>query len=143
MGFGGLNKVSLADARKKASDARLLLSEGRNPLVQKRENATERATAEKQRSMTFDQCAEAYISAHEIAWKNDKHRQHWRNTLATYVSPVFGKLPVGDVDTDRVLKVRPKLNRRGHAISPSFSRIKKAVHWSGNRRRLLSIVTYP
>ncbi|MGA2816147.1 MAG: Arm DNA-binding domain-containing protein, partial [Xanthobacteraceae bacterium] len=29
MGFGGLNKVSLADARKKAGDARLLLSEGR------------------------------------------------------------------------------------------------------------------
>ena len=35
MGFGGLNKVSLADARKKASDARLLLSEGRSPLIHK------------------------------------------------------------------------------------------------------------
>ncbi len=31
MGFGGLTKVGLADARKKATDARLLLSEGRDP----------------------------------------------------------------------------------------------------------------
>ena len=36
MGFGGLNKVSLANARKKAGDARLLLSEGRNPLLRQR-----------------------------------------------------------------------------------------------------------
>ena len=43
MGFGGLNKVSLVDARKKASDARLLLSGGRDPLIHKHEKETERA----------------------------------------------------------------------------------------------------
>jgi len=69
MGFGGLNKVSLVDARKKASDARLLLSEGRNPLIHRQEIQTERAAAEKTRSKTFDQCAELYITAHELAWK--------------------------------------------------------------------------
>jgi hypothetical protein len=49
MGFGGLNKVSLADARKTASDARLLLSEGRNPLLHK--NETERG------ARVFFQCS--------------------------------------------------------------------------------------
>jgi len=94
MGLGGLHKVGLADAREKAGDARLLLSEGQDPLTQRNLNEKRRAAAEKRatsRSITFDQCAEAYIGAHEISWKNEKHRQQWRNTLATYVSPVFGK----------------------------------------------------
>ena len=83
MGFGGLNKVSLSDARKKASDARLLLSEGRSPLIHKQELETQRNAAEKlsaARSMTFDKCAEVYVSAQEVGWKNEKHRQQWRNT---------------------------------------------------------------
>jgi hypothetical protein len=33
MGLGGLTKVSLADARTKAVDARLLLSDGKDPLM--------------------------------------------------------------------------------------------------------------
>jgi hypothetical protein len=60
MGFGGLIKVSLADARKKANDARLLLSDGHDPLTRRQEEATRRASAEKltaARAMTFDQCA--------------------------------------------------------------------------------------
>jgi hypothetical protein len=104
MGFGGLNKVSLADARKKASDARLLLSEGRSPLIHKQEHELEQS-AKNTRLITFDQCAEIYISAHEVAWKNEKHRQQWRNTIATYVSPVFGSTPVQKVDTNHIIRV--------------------------------------
>jgi hypothetical protein len=33
MGLGGLTKMSLADARKKTADARLLLSDGKDPLM--------------------------------------------------------------------------------------------------------------
>jgi Arm DNA-binding domain len=75
MGLGGLAKVGLADARKKATDARLLLSDGRDPITHRQEEETRRATDEKlaaARSMTFDKCAEAYISAHEASWRNKK-----------------------------------------------------------------------
>src|SRR5579863_995919 len=78
----------------------------------------QRTAAEKlaaARSMTFDQCAEAYIGAHEPSWKNEKHRQQWRNTLSTYVSPVFGSIPVQDVDTDHIVKV----------VEPIWSKKKK------------------
>ena len=84
MGFGSFTKVGLADARKKAIDARLLLSDGRDPLTLRQEEETQPPAAEKlsaARSMTFDKCAEAYISAHEAGWRNDKHSQQWRNTL--------------------------------------------------------------
>jgi hypothetical protein len=64
MGFGGLQKVGLAEARKKAIDARLMLSEGRDPLKHRRESEERQSVAERlaASSMTFDDCAEAYIS---------------------------------------------------------------------------------
>ncbi len=54
--------------------------------------------------MSFDQCAEAYILAHKAGWKNVKHGDQWTDTLKTYASPVFGHLPVADVDTRLVVK---------------------------------------
>jgi integrase len=55
--------------------------------------------------VTFKAVAEAYISANEASWRNDKHRQQWRNTLATYVYPVMGELPIADIGTAHVLKI--------------------------------------
>ncbi|MGA8550957.1 MAG: hypothetical protein WB678_12045 [Stellaceae bacterium] len=52
--------------------------------------------------MTFKQCAGAYI---EAGWKNPKHAAQWPSTLATYVYPVFGGLPVQAVDVGLVMKV--------------------------------------
>jgi integrase len=134
MGFGGLHEVSLADARKKAADARLLLSEGQDPLTQRRLNEKRRAAAEKRatsRSITFDQCAEAYIDAHEISWKNEKHRQQWRNTLATYVSPVFGNVPVQAVDTDHIVKViEPIWSKKTETARRLRGRIEVILDWA-------------
>jgi len=95
MGLGGLTKVSLADAREKATDVRRLLGDGYDPLTLRQEEDARRAAVEKltaAHAMTFDSCADAYISAHEISWRNEKHRHQWRNTLTTYVSPVFWPL---------------------------------------------------
>ena len=134
MGFGSLHKVSLADARKKASDARLLLSEKQDPLTQRHLNDMQRAAAEKlatARSMTFDQCAEAYIAAHEASWKNEKHRQQWRNTLATYVSPVFGNIPVQDVDTGHIVRViEPIWNKKTETARRVRGRIEVILDWA-------------
>jgi integrase len=46
-----------------------------------------------------------YIGANEGSRRNDKHRQQWKNTLATYVYPVIGELPVAEVGTAHVLKI--------------------------------------
>ena len=59
----------------------------------------------KAKLMTFDQCASAYIEAHRAGWKNAKHADQWANTIATYVSPIIGSLPVEQVDTALVVKV--------------------------------------
>ena len=55
--------------------------------------------------ITFKAVAEAYIGTNEGSWRNDKHRQQWKNTLATYVYPVIGELPVAEVVTAHVLQI--------------------------------------
>jgi len=41
-------------------------------------------------SITFKECALAYINSHQAGWKNRKHEQQWRNTLETYAHPFIG-----------------------------------------------------
>ncbi len=134
MGFGSLTKVGLADARKKAIDARLLLSNGHDPLTHRQEDETRRAAADKlsaARSMTFDKCAEAYISAHEAGWRNDKHGQQWRNTLATYASPVFGSVPVQEVDIDLLMKViEPLWSTKTETARRVRGRLEVILDWA-------------
>lgn len=134
MGLGGLSKVNLAEARKKAADARLLLSEGKDPLTIRREEQIRQTTAEKlaaARSITFSDCAEAYIRAHEASWRNEKHRQQWRNTLATYVEPVFGSVPVHDVDVDLITKViEPIWSVKTETANRLRGRIEVILDWA-------------
>jgi integrase len=134
MGLGGLTKVSLADARKKAADARLLLSDGRDPLDLRQQEDAKRATEEKlaaARSMTFEKCAEAYIAAHEPSWRNEKHKQQWRNTIKSYVTPVFGDTPVQDIDLDLVMKViEPIWTKKTETARRIRGRIEVILDWA-------------
>ena len=54
---------------------------------------------------SFRDVAEAFIDRKEGGWRNEKHRQQWRNTLATYAYPAFGALPVSDIETAHVMAV--------------------------------------
>ncbi len=134
MGLGGLTKVSLADARKKAANARRMLSDGHDPLKLRQEEEAQRAAADKlaaAQSVTFDTCAEAYITAHEIGWRNEKHRQQWRNTLTTYVSPVFGSMPIQNVDIDLVMKViEPLWRTKTETARRVRGRIEVILDWA-------------
>jgi Arm DNA-binding domain len=103
MGLGPVSLISLAEAREKARNARRALLEGHDPLALKRQNRA-RQRLEAAKGMSFKACAERMMASHQAAWKNPKHKQQWRNTLAAYAYPTFGDLPVGSVDTGLVLK---------------------------------------
>ena len=108
LGAAGRGGISLADARDLAAALRLKVKGGIDPLVERQRQATE-AMAEAQAAriagITFRAVAETYIAANEDNWRNDKHRQQWNNTLATYVYPVIGDLPVAGVSTAHVLQI--------------------------------------
>lgn len=130
MGLGPTHTVSLAEARQKALEARKLLLDGINPLAAKKKGQIAAALANA-RMMTFDQCAEAYILAHKASWKNAKHAEQWTNTLKTYASPVFGRLPVAEIDTGLVVKcLAPIWESKTETASRLRGRIESVLGWA-------------
>ena len=130
MGLGPTHTVSLAEARQKALDARKLLIDGINPLVARRQNQIAAALANA-KMMSFDQCAESYIAAHKAGWKNAKHGDQWTNTLTTYASPVFGHLPVAQIDTGLVVKcLAPIWESKTETASRVRGRIESVLGWA-------------
>jgi integrase len=130
MGLGPIHTVSLAEARQKALEARKLRLDGINPLAAKKQNQIAAALAEA-KMMTFDQCAEAYILAHKAGWKNAKHADQWTNTLNTYASPVFGHLPVAEIDTGLVVKcLAPIWESKTETASRLRGRIESVLGWA-------------
>lgn len=137
MGLGPTHTVTLSEAREKATEARKLKLTGIDPLEGKR-SAQQKAKLAKVKLMTFDQCANAYIEAHRPSWKNTKHASQWGNTLATYVSPIIGALPVEEVDTSLVVKVLTQVGEDGRQFWQSKNetamrvrgRIESVLGWA-------------
>jgi integrase len=73
---------------------------------------------------TFRDVAEAFIDRKEGGWRNEKHRQQWRNTLATYAYPIIGDLPVSLIETDHVLRV---LEPIWEAVPETASRVRGRI----------------
>jgi integrase len=133
MGLGATHTVSLAKARELARDARNLVQEKIDPIDQRDAARAAQATSTA-RSMTFDQCAEAYMAAHSSGWKNPKHAAQWKSTLATYASPVFGSLPAHAIDVTLVMKViEPLWSIKPETAARLRGRIEAVLDWAKTR----------
>jgi integrase len=135
MGLGGYPDVSLEDARKLAQEIRTqqIKLRGIDPLVEKAARKQEARELERQRAYrkTFDQCAAEYISTHGVVWRSAKHRGQWENTLRTYVSPVFGSLPIDQVAKAHVLEVlRPIWQTKNETALRLRGRIESILDWA-------------
>jgi integrase len=133
MGLGGFSKIGLADARKRAAAQRMLLVDKVDPLERRKaEDSAKKIAAS--RAMTFNDCAAAYIKAHELRWLNAKHRQQWENTLAAYVSPKFGAVTVRDVDVGMVMKaIEPLWTTKPETAGRVRGRIEAVLDWAKAR----------
>ena len=133
MGLGSSDEVSLADARLKAAECRKLRQAGIDP-IEHRKLAEAEAALEAAKSMTFDECRDAYIKAHGASWRNAKHRQQWTNTLTTYCTPLFGKVSVQAVDVTLVLKaLEPIWVTKPETASRLRGRIESILDWAKAR----------
>ncbi len=98
MGLGTPEAVSLAAARKLASDAKAAFAEGRDPIAERieaRPKPEEPTTAIlpgpkrrvcSQGGVTFWSFANKLIDDIEDGLRNDKHRKQWRATLKTHAA---------------------------------------------------------
>ncbi len=135
MGLGPVGEppagISLAMARTMASEARGLLRQGRDPLIERGHAKTKAARAA---AHTFQTVAEEMLDAKIGEWSNDKHRAQWRSTLATYAFPMIGRLPVAAVDTEAVLSVlRPIWAAKPETASRLRGRIERVLAYARTR----------
>jgi integrase len=134
MGLGPAGTVTLAEAREKAKQARKQLVEGVDPIAKKRADKAAKAV-EAAKTMTFRQCAEAYIAGNSAAWENAKHGAQWTASLKTYVYPKIGALPVAAIDTGLVLScIEPIWTTKTETASRVRGRIEMVLDWAGVRK---------
>ena len=134
MGLGPYPDVGLQEARDKAQDARRLLRDGKDPIEVKRSGEAAAALTAAQR-MTFRQCAEAYIEAHRMGWKNQKHAAQWPSTLEAYAYPVFGDLPVQAINVTLVMKsIEPIWKTKTETAFRLRGRIEAVLDWATVRQ---------
>ncbi len=133
MGLGAVRTVGLSEARAKARKLRQDRLDGIDPL-EERNRARAAVAVAAAKTTTFDECAQAYMKAQEAGWRNAKHASQWRNTLSSYVSPVFGALPVRDIDTALVLKaLEPIWTTKPETASRVRGRIELVLDWAKAR----------
>jgi len=130
LGLGPYSDVSLAEAREAARGYRRSVRAGGDPLEDRRDAKTA-VRLERAKAKTFKECAEAYIEAHRAGWKNDKHSKQWGATLEAYAYPMFGALPVAEVDTGLVLDaLRPIWATKTETASRLRGRIESVLDWA-------------
>jgi integrase len=140
MGLGPLHTIGLGKARQKALEYRQGLlayrhgEEGaEHPLAARRAGRMKEKLAAAT-AMTFQECAERYIAAHQAGWKNPKHAAQWPATLGTYVYPVFGSLSVQAVDVGLVLKaIEPIWITKPETAGRVRGRIESVLDWATSR----------
>lgn len=135
MGLGAYSPagVTLARAREAATAARDLIRQGVDPIQRQQaaQSALRAATAE---NLTFEECAANYIKTHAASWRNPKHRQQWRNTLAQHAYPVFGELLVRDVKLSHVMQVlEPLWTVTNETAVRLRGRIELILDWAAAR----------
>jgi len=120
MGLGPLSSLNLARARELAAEAR--------------QQVRAEARLADARAMTFKECAQIHFASHERSWRSPRHRTQWAHSLATFVYPVIGDLPVGSIDTDLVLKVlEPIWNEKPVTANRVRGRIEAVLDWAKAR----------
>jgi integrase len=133
MGLGATHTVSLADPRERARKCRLLVLDGIDPIEQRNAERMQQRV-HTARYVTFRECADRYMAAHKGTWRNDKHREQWQSTLATYVFPTLGELPMPAIDTVLVLKcLEPIWNSKPETASRIRGRIETVLDWATAR----------
>ena len=109
IGLGGYPTISLAQARKRASDNWEAIGNGKDPVAEKRRPSTP----------TFGEAAHAVHGANKPRWRNGSHTRAWIQTLERHAFPKIGSKAIDTISRTDVLAVltpiwstRPETARR-------------------------------
>ena len=132
MGLGSFTDVGLKAARvaRDAQRKHLKSDDKADPLAL-REEKRRQALVDDGKAKAFSECAREYIEAHKAGWRNAKYPKEWAATLATYVDPTCGTLPVGAIDTSMVLTIlRTLWTAKPETANRVRGRIEVILDWA-------------
>jgi integrase len=130
VGLGRYSTFDVTEARQRARAYHQLIADGGDPLLARREQIAAAKIASA-KTLTFDQCAAAYIADHAAAWRSAKHRAQWATSLAAYVSPTFGSLPIAAVDDGLVLRALKAIwTTKPETAARVRGRIESVLDWA-------------
>lgn len=133
MGLGSISDRTLAEAREQARKYRQILSEGIDPIAQRKAQRESNLQAAIQRR-TFEECAREYFALHAKGWRNPKHAAQWINTLTTYAFPIFGLKDVSDISKADILRaLEPIWATKTETASRVKQRIRAVLDWAAAR----------
>ena len=130
IGLGSYPTVSLAQARSLASDNRSAVSEGRDPLAEKR-HAKDVARNPTPSVPTFAEAAARVIELRRPTWSNPKHAAQWRSTLRTYAFPFMGEKAVDEITpSDALAVLEPIWIAKPETASRVRQRMEAVMDWA-------------
>jgi len=129
-GLGSFKVLTLAEAREAAQHCRKLRAQGLDPIEAKQKRRVD-ARLEVAKTITFKTCTEQFLDAHEVSWKNNRHRSKWGRSLELYAYPTLGDLPVGQIDANLVFNaIDPIWRTKNETASRVRGRIETVLDWA-------------
>lgn len=101
--------ITLAEARKKRDEAKVMLMDGINPSRQKKIDKVRQAQSH---DNTFESCARRWLELKQ-ANLNKKYRIQCLTRMEQHVFPDIGNLPISDITIPDVVRVVEKIADRG------------------------------
>lgn len=126
MGLGTYPELGLADARRRAMDARELIARGIDPIENRRSQADRKQDA----VPSFEDAARTVFQAITSGFRNAKHRDQWINTITTYVFPKLGRRSVDTLNVaDFAGVLQPIWLQKAETASRVKQRCERVMTW--------------
>jgi integrase len=118
-GLGVYPAVTLAAARRTAGEYREAVAENRDPIAERRRQKAE---------PTFGEAVKLFLADNEAAWRNEKHKYQWGQTLGDSYCKHLRPMKVSQITTDDVLKVlRPHWSTKSETAKRLMGRIERVL----------------
>lgn len=121
--IGSATLIPITAAKARAREMRRMVENGVDPSETKKEKS----------APNFKHVAAEAVDTFERVrrWKNAKHAEQWRSTLATYAFPILGDMPVDKITKDDVLLVlRPIWEEKTETATRVRGRIEAVLSYA-------------
>ena len=120
IGLGPYPLISLVLARERAIKNRLAISNGRNPLAEKRRT----------RIPSFRKAAEATFQANLPRWRDGKTTKNWMQGMEKRAFPVIGDMRVDRIGKEDILRIlKPVWTTHPEVARKLRQRIRATLQW--------------